>query len=189
MIRSALASIIANLEGDVAQGARELATRYEAILPFLQGASLILCAFFVFGAVYSIAQSRYHHLVSDKWLDRFGSKAALARRMRRLWNDAMRDIQSRTDRDKWASAMRNAEDVLQEGLKVRGYRALSAGERMRMAVDANKLETIGDMRAAHEAYEEAKGEAASLTHRMAIEALKKYKRAIRELGVMGEGKF
>ncbi len=182
-------SIFDGLGNDVASGGLSLLARYEAILPLLKGGSLILCAFFLFGAAYSIAQSRYHHLVSDKWLDRFGSKDALARRMRRLWNDAMRDIQSRTDRKKWVSAMKNGEDIVQEGLRVRGYKATSAGERMRMASEAGELNTIEDIRAAHEAYAEAKDENSPLTHEMAIDALRKYKKAIRELGVMGEGKF
>lgn len=188
-MNSAIASIFTGLGSDISNGAISLLTRYETILPFLKGASLLLSAFFIFGAIYSIVQSRYHHLVSDKWLDRFGSKAALTRRMRRLWNDTMRDIQSRTDRKKWVSAMKNAEDIMQEGLRMRGYRATSADERVRIAEETNELATIEEIRTAHEVYGEAKNEDSPFTHALAIETLKKYKKAIRELGVMGEGKF
>jgi len=174
---------------DAGEAATRLLIQYESILPILKGVSLVVSALFIAGTVYSIIQSKYHHLFSDQWMDRLGSKAILARRMRRLWQEAIHNIQKKNDREAWVKAMKNAESIMQEGLKAKGYMATNDGERADIAREAGEMETIGKMGDARSAYAEAKEELNPFTHEQAIAALKAYKKVIRETGVMGAGKF
>lgn len=182
-----MGSIVAWMWKDAGEGALQFLTYYESILPILKGVSLFASALLIAGTAYSIIQSRYHHLFSDRWMDRLGSKDVLARRMRRLWQEAIRGIQKKDDREAWVKAMKNAETVMQEGLRAKGYMATNDGERAMMAREAGEMETLEEMRAARNAYAEAKEESNPFIHEQAIAALKAYKKVIRETGVMGSG--
>lgn len=184
-----LGNIIAWAWKDTVGSAAELLARYEAVLPILKGISLVVSLLFIAGTVYSIIQSRYHHLFSDRWMDRLGSKDVLARRMRRLWQEAVHGIQKSDNREGWVKAMKNAESIMQEGLKAKGYMATNDSDRAGMAREAGEMATLEDMHMARNAYAEAKEESNPFTHEQAIAALKAYKKVIRETGVMGEGKF
>lgn len=179
-----LASIIAWMWKDAGEYAARVLAHYESVLPILKAMSLAISALFVAGTIYSVIQSRYHHLFSDRWMDRLGSKAILKRRMGRLWQEALHDIQKKGDREAWVKAIKNAESIMQEGLKIRGYAATNGNERAGMAREAGEMETLEDMAQARNAYAEIKEESNPFTHEQAVAALKAYKKVIRETGVM-----
>ena len=186
MIHFTLSSVFSYLAHDIAALASWLFVRYEAVLPALKIGSVILSAFFVYGAIWSAIQSRYHHLYADQWFDRLGSKDIVARRMRRAWDEAVANIQDKADRPKWVAALKGAEEIMQEGLRIKGHQATSDGARANKAYDAAELAALDDMKAARAAYAAAKDDDAPFAHETAVETMKKYKRIIRELGIMGE---
>ena len=188
MIESPLSGMFAYIGHDIASGGIWLAARYDAILPVLKIMSALASALLVYATVYSRNAGKYGEWSSDQWRMTMGGRDLAERRLRRLWKTACADIQSRTDRTKWTSALKGAEGVMQEGFRIRGYHGLSDGARTQAALDAGELKTVSEMEAAHGAYVACKNENMAFAHETAIEGLKNYKKVIRDLNVMG-GEF
>ncbi len=188
MTNFTIGTIFAYLVNDAAQGGLWLLAKYETVLPYLKITSLVASALLLYATVYAMLAGKYHHFSQDQWLDRLGSKTIVARRMGRIWKLAVADIQDKADKKKWAEALKGAESVLQEGLRIKDYQALSGAARARLAYDAGELTTLSEMREARAVFSRAKDDDPELTHEQAIEGLKNYKKVIRELGLMG-GQF
>ena len=159
---------------------------YFAILPFLKILSFGVCAVLAWGIFYSFTKGAYHHFYSDQLADRRWAKDMVARKMRRKWQSAVSRIQNRNSRVEWAGALKDAETVVQEAFRIRGYGALNDSDRSRLAYEANEYETLPELKKAQTAYAKAQSENTPFTHEEAIAGLRSYKKVIRETGILGK---
>ena len=174
------------LGNDTAHFGIRLFNWYFALLPFLKFLSFIVCALLVWGIFYSITTSAYYAYVSDQWVDRGGGKGIVARKMRRKWKSAVLQMQNRNSRAEWVASLKDAEAVVQEAFRVKGYAALNDNDRSRIAYEAGEYETLPILQEAQAVYKKAKNESIPFTHEEAIMALRAYKKFIRETGILEE---
>ena len=173
------------LGADAMRAVTFLARWYFAVLPFLQFISFVACAVLVWGIFYAVTTSAYFDYQSDLWVDRAGGKDIVARKMRRKWKSAVARMQNRNNREEWTNALKDAESVVQEGFRIKGYAALNDSDRSRMAYEAGDYETLPMLKEAQAAYKKAKNADIPFTHEEAIVALRAYKKVIREIGILG----
>ncbi len=172
---------------DIAHAAAWLLSWYFALLPLLKLLSFAACAVLVWGIFYAITTSAYFDYQSDLWADRAGGKDIVARKMRRKWKSAVARMQNRNDRAEWTNALKDAESVVQEAFRIKGYSALNDGDRSRIAYAAGEYETLPVLKEAQTAYKKAKSADIPITHEEAVIALRAYKKFIRETGILGVG--
>lgn len=141
---------------------------YASILPALNILSLVITGLLAYGIVYSIVKSGWYYWKIDQWLDQSMAQDLPERRARRAWREAVRLIQSPTDRAAWIAALQKADDIMTEGLKIKMQEEIGDTE----AQDARML------------FKNASQDPDfPLTHEDAIKALRAYKKAIKELGM------
>lgn len=172
---------------DIVNGITWLIKQYMTALPILQFISFGVCALIVWGIFYSVTTSGQLEYMSDQRADRKWKKDMTARKMRRKWKSAMARIQNRNDRAEWTAALKDAESVVQEGFRVKGYAALNDSDRSRIAYEAGEYETLPLLKEAQAIYKKAKNEELPCTHDDAVAALRLYKKVIQDIGVLGEG--
>lgn len=173
--------------GDMAHVATWILGWYFAVLPVLKALSFIACALLAWGIFYSVVTSGYLDYESDLRHDRWGGKDIVGRKMRRKWKAAVARIQDRNNRTEWVAALKDAEGVVQEAFRIKGYAALNDGDRSRIAYEAGEYETLPTLKEAQAAYKKAKNEDIPFTHEEAVAGLRAYKNVIRETGILGSG--
>lgn len=174
------------LENDIATAAVWLFEWYMAALPFLKFISFITCAILVWGIFYAITTSGYLDYTGDLRSDRWGGKHTVAKKMRRKWKSAISHMQNRVSRSEWIAAFKDAESVVQEAFRIKGYGALNDLDRTRIAFEAGEYTTLPELKEAQTAYKKAKNEDILFTHEEAVMALRAYKKFIRETGILGK---
>ena len=160
---------------------------YYAILPFLKILSFCVSALLAWGIFYAITTSGYLDYMSDRRADRRGGKKTVAQKMRRKWQSAVSKMQNRASHAEWVAAFKDAESVVQEAFRIKGYRALNDSDRTRIAYEAREYATLPDLKEAQAAYKKAKNEDIPFTHEEAIAGLRAYKKFIRETEILGKG--
>lgn len=175
------------LGSDIASAALWLFNWYMAVLPFLKFLSFTVCAVLVWGIFYAITTSGYLDYQSDSSLDKSGGEGIVAQKMRRKWKSAISHIQSRVSRVEWIAALKDAEGVVQEAFRIKGYGALNENDRSRIAYEAGEYVALSDLKEAQMAYKKAKNEDTPFTHEEAVAALHSYKKFIRETEILGGG--
>ncbi len=158
---------------------------YFALLPFLKVLSFIACVLLVGGIVYAIKTGGYYDFYSDQWVDNAGGKGIVERKMRRKWRLAVTHMQNKENRVAWIAALNNAESIVQEAFRIKGYAALDDGSRSRIAYEAEEYTTLPDLKEAQTAYKKAENENMPFTHEEAVAGLRSYKKIIRETEILG----
>lgn len=176
-----------NLGGDISGVFARIIDWYYLVLPFLKSVSFVVCAVLVWGIFYAITTSGYLDYTSDLRADRRGGKKTVSQKMRRKWKSAVSHMQNRVSRAEWITAFKDAESVVQEAFRIKGYGALNDGDRTRIAFEAGEYETLPALKEAQAAYKKAKNEDIPFTHEEAIAALRAYKKFIRETEILGRG--
>lgn len=174
--------LTANVLQDIGNGWFIFVAWFDAILPALKFMSLIVSGLLIYGAIYAIIKSGYRYWLTDRMVDAAGIKDLPDRRARRGWARAVQLIQNKTDRAAWIEALKEADALMNEGLKIKGYHALNADDRVRCAVEAGELQSLEEMQSAHALYNQtARTADFMLTHEATVQALRKYKKVIKEL--------
>ena len=141
---------------------------YESVLPTLKIASLIITGLLAYGIVYFLLKSGWHYWKADQWADQAMREDLPQRRARRAWREAVRLIQNPADRAAWITALQKADDIVLDGLKIKKQEEVEDAD----ARDARIL------------FRDASQDPDfPLTHEGAINALRAYKKGIRELGM------
>ena len=174
------------LGGDILSVLTWILDWYYAALPFLKGLSFVVSALLAWGIFYAITTSGYLDYTSDLRADRKGGKKTVAQKMRRKWKSAVSHMQNRVSRAEWIAALKDADSIVQEAFRIKGYGALNDSDRTRIAFEAGEYETLSELKEAQTAYKKAKNEDIPFTHEEAITALRAYKKFIRETGIVGE---
>lgn len=175
--------LTASVVQDIGNGWITVVAWFDAILPALKLMSLIISGLLIYGVIYAIIKSDYMSWYADRMADKAGMKDLPERRARRGWARAVQLIQNKTDRAAWITALKEADALMNEGLKIKGYQAFNADDRVQSAIEGGELRSSEEMQAAHALYNEAaRNPDYAVTHEMAIHALRKYKKVIKELG-------
>lgn len=175
--------LTASVLQDIGNGWFIVVAWFDAILPALKLMSLVVSGLLIYGAIYAILKSGYIRWCSDRMVDKAGMKDLPERRARRSWARAVQLIQNKTDRNAWMDALKKADALMNEGLKIKGYHALNADDRVRCAVEAGILPSCEEMQSAHAFYNQtAHTPDFELTHEATVHALRTYKKVIKELG-------
>ena len=178
-----MSELTANFIGDAVGWGQGFVAWFLVVLPTLKIISLGISGLFIFATGYSLYQIFLNQLYSDDWLDRMGVKDLPLRRARRAWTNAVRFIQNRNDRAQWVSALGEADGVINEGFKLKGYAGATINERLESATEAGALASLEDIQKAHTIFKQASQQKDfSLSHDVAVETLRRYKKGIIELG-------
>ncbi len=159
---------------------------YYAILPFLKVISFGVSALLAWGIFYAITTSGYRDYTSDLKSDRKGGKNTVAQKMRRKWKSSISKMQNRGNRAEWVAALKDAESIVQEAFRIKGYSALNDSDRSRIAYETGEYATLPDLKEAQTTYKKAKNEDIPFTHEEAIAGLRAYKKFIRETEILGK---
>lgn len=181
------AALFADLGSDIAAAAAWILSWYYAVLPALKAVSFGVSAALAWGIFYAVTTSGYLDYQSDARADRRWAKDIVARKMRRKWKAAVARMQDRNSRAEWTAALKDAESVVQEALRIKGYSALNDADRSRIAYETGEYATLSELKEAQTAYKKAKNEDIPFTHEEAIAALRLYKKVIRETEILGKG--
>lgn len=151
-------------------------------LPFLESLAVVLSGILVWGIFYSIAGSGYLNTKIERYLDMAGGPVG-KRRQLRAWNKIVAKSKS-GKMESWKQAILEADQILDEILKMSGYRGETVHERFSQL----KPEAISSAEliiAAHKIRDRIRQELDFvITQREAIEVLKVYQQAFKELGLI-----
>lgn len=176
--------LTASLLEDIGTSWLTLVAWFDMILPALKIMSLVVSSLLIYGILYAIIKSGYMTWYADRMIDTAGIKNLPERRARRGWKHIIQLIQNKTDRALWIEALKEADALMNEGLKIQGYQALNAHDRVRVAAAEEKLQSCKEMQSAHALYNQAVQDPhCALTHEITVQALRKYKKVIKELGL------
>jgi hypothetical protein len=157
---------------------------YKTVLPFLKILSLIVSGLLLWGIWYARKMSGYGEWKADQWRDRIGKRDLPQVQARRAWRAIRADIAAPASAESWARALKNAEGLVQEGLRINGYMANTDDERLRIAREAGET-AIGDAYiAARSLAQRMNIDARAASREEAIDALRAYKRVIQALGLL-----
>ena len=154
-----------------------------ALLAFLVSGLLI------FGIIYAyLREEEYSEMATEAiehaektWRELYGTESE---RHNQRWRDVEMHVASEQPND-WKLAIIEADIMLGDGLKEKGFAGLSIGEQLK-SMSPSQFPSLQDAWDAHRIRNRIAHEGADfvLTQSLAREAIVKYERALRELGVL-----
>lgn len=165
---------------DVGEWSQVFWAWFIGVVPILKSIGIALSAFFVWGIMYSVYQSGAHYLFSDRLFDAIGIKDLPQRRARRSWKTIVGCAQNRQDSAAWVQAITNADALLNEWLRIAGYKGTNIDERI-IGIPAGAMASLESITAAHAISAQTSSKKFKLTHDLMVDTLRKYKRALVEL--------
>jgi len=154
----------------------------EPALPWLKIGSVAVSIVLVFGIIYAVRKSGWLPRKIDEKMHlwRFVDTAKL--RIVRKWKKARQLSQSINPND-WKKALMEADEMLYEILKISGHPGSNADERLE-SMKPDFLSNLEELKNAHDLAGTAKNPEVEITHEQAIEALRIYKAAFEEWGLI-----
>jgi hypothetical protein len=154
-------------------------------LPWIEVLAVVLSAFFIWGFIYSTIASQWHLTRTDELLDFvFGGGVDVAkRRQLRIWRKIVAQIKSQNSTH-WKQAILAADQIFDEILKTSGYRGATVHDRFKQ-LPPTAISNYDQLQAAHKIRDRIRQEADFvLSHAEAIEIIKVYEKAFKELGLI-----
>lgn len=158
-----------------------------SIWSFYSVVALLASLGFIIGIIYSYLRINEYAALGDArleamaaaWREANGPKTTNDR-----WSEVLRHVAGENPND-WKLSIIEADIMLGEGLKARGYAGLSIGEQLR-GISPVQMASLQDAWDAHRIRNRIAHEGADfvLTHGAAREAIVKYERALKELGAI-----
>lgn len=149
--------------------------------------SFLISLLFIIGIIYAYLRiNEYSGLISERlalaeiaWKEAHGPKTDNDR-----WSEVLRHVGSDRPND-WKLAIIEADIMLGEGLKERGYAGMSIGDQLK-GLTPGQFASLQDAWDAHRVRNRIAHEGSDfvLTQSAAREAIVKYERSLRELGVI-----
>ncbi len=160
--------LTANFIRDIGGWGQEGFMIFVSILPALKIISLFISVLLIGAIIHAIRASGYYYWYSDRWADRMGRNDLPQRRAQRAWARAVRLIQNKQDRAQWIAALQQVDKVLEDGLKIKG--------------DGAVIIHMNEMNSARKLFTRAfQNTDFPLTHESALQALRSYKKVLKEL--------
>ena len=160
--------LVASLTADISSVSGGFWNWFSVNLIWFQIIGGIISLFFIWVIINSIRKSGYHYIKADIWRDKLGIKNLPLIRTRRSWKMAIRYIGT-SDPAKWRLAVLEAENIIKDWLKMKPLKAEIEGlnEARNLAQD---IKNNSDL---------------EITRERAIQALRAYKKALRDWGIVG----
>lgn len=105
--------------------------------------SLILFSLIIYLGVIS----GYFNVITDRWLDILGATNLSRRKNIRAWNKILKKLRGK-DQEQWRLALKDADKILDEILKLAGYYGDNLDGRL-SNITAAQISNIEELRAAH----------------------------------------
>ena len=152
---------------------------YERILPSLQTFSLVITGVLLFFVVYMMTKANVVGGKTDKFVDKWNLADMSKVKVNRAWKEIMQEIKSGNSA-KMKKAINDADKILDEALKAKGYIGKHMDERLDR-IDDSQLETVREVRQAHALSERIKKDPSlALTQNEAINIIHIYGKAFKE---------
>lgn len=148
-----------------------------------QAISVIISAILLYGIIYSIVKAGYLNLKTERLMDALMHGNVFRRRSLKGWRHILKNLRS-NDPGKWRLALREADRILDEILKMAGYHGDNLDERLENITSA-QLPSIEEVRQAHNLSKKVSEDSDfPLKKEEADEAAYIYRKAFRELRLL-----
>lgn len=145
--------------------------------------SLIISAALIWGIIFTAGQSNFFEKRIEDWMDYLGRGDVGKRRQLRVWKAILRRMKTANPTD-WKLAIMEADRILDDMIRAAGYRALSTEERFKQ-IPPTFVANFDDVQAAHKTRNRCAQEPDFvITKEEAILALRIYKKAFQEIGLL-----
>lgn len=152
---------------------------YERLLPSLQTFSLVITGVLLFFVIYMMTKANVVGGKTDKFVDKWNLADMSKVKMNRAWKEVIQGINSGNSA-KMKKAINDADKILDEALKAKGFIGNTMDERLNRVND-QQLEAAREVRQAHTLSERIKKDPAlALTQSEAINIIHIYEKAFKE---------
>lgn len=154
------------------------------MLPALQVIALVLSGVFLWFTIYFIAKSRWlNSRIIEKGMDYFGIGDVGRLRQLRAWNNVVKRMQT-NEMANWKLAIMEADRVLDEVLKVSGFRAATVDERFKQ-LGPEMFTNLAELQEAHHVRNRVVQEPDFIISKDdALKVLRVYKKSFQEAGLL-----
>lgn len=145
--------------------------------------SLVISAVLLWGIIFAATQSNYFEKRREEWMDYLGYGDVGKRRQLRAWRMIVKKIRS-DDPTQWKLAIMEADRIFDDMIKAAGFRAPTSEERYKQ-ITPEFTANFDDIQAAHKIRNRCAQEPDfMITKEEAIQALRAYKKAFQEFGLL-----
>lgn len=171
------------LADNLIQVLQRLFATYADVLPSLQSFSLTISGILLFFVVLMMVRANTIGGKRDKFIDKWNLADMSKRKVAKAWREVIQEIASR-ESAKMKKAINDADKILDEALKARGFLGKTTDERLNK-VEVEQLENIKEVWQAHRLSERIKKEPALvLTQNEAWNIIHIYEKAFKDFGLM-----
>jgi len=154
-------------------------------LVWLQLAAVLLSGLFIWGIVYITTKVNYFNGKIEDYMDLFGVGNLTKRKSLKGWQQIKKRISSPAQQD-WKLAVLEADQIMNEILKMAGYLGHDLGKKLEVLTKEN-LSNLDEIKSAHSLSDKImRDPAMELKKEDAIIALKSFKKAFIELNLLEE---
>ena len=158
---------------------------FEKNLIWLELASLLLSAFFLWGIIYIISKTHYLEIKREQFFDTLGKDYLSRRRSIKAWQQIQKRLLSENQND-WKLAILEADHILNEILKMSGYLGAKLEDKLDLITSA-QLFNIDEINNAHKIRDKISGDPSfAVTQEEAREIIDIYKKSFIELNLIRE---
>lgn len=149
---------------------------------WLEVVSVVLSALFLWGIIHIIRATNYVNLKKEQFLEPLGKDYVSRRRSLLAWKNIQKRLLSK-DQNDWKLAILEADQILNEILKMSGYLG-RLSDQLKILTDA-QLKNIEDVRLAHDISDKIKNNPSFIiTQEEVKDAVAAYEQSFRELNLI-----
>ena len=142
-----MSELISNFFSDFSHFLQLVVAWYVTNIYTLEVFSVVISLILVYGIVYCVIRSNFLILQSEKWSDFLNIKNVSRRRSLRAWKHILKKIHSK-DELQWKLAIMEADKILDEILKMAGYKGETMDDRLKLLTKA-QLTNLDDIKNTH----------------------------------------
>ncbi len=172
--------LINNFFGDFYNFLQSVTNWYIANLAILEIISVIVSLLLIYGIIYCIIRSNFFVIQTEKWIDLLNIKNLSRRRSLKAWKQILKRLHSK-DQLQWKLAIMEADKILDEILKMAGYKGEIMDDRLK-SLTAAQLSNLEDIKNAHRVRRQiSQNPDFQITQNEAAAVIKVYNQAFAEL--------
>lgn len=175
-----MSELINNFFGDFSNFLQLLASWYVANIYTLEIISVVISLILIYGIVYCTIRSNYLIIKGEQWSDFLNIKNVSRRRSLRAWKHILKKIHSKEELQ-WKLAIMEADKVLDEILKMAGYKGETMDDRLKLLTVA-QLSNLEDIKNSHRIRQQiSQNPDFKISQEEAVNIIKVYNQAFTEL--------
>lgn len=142
-----MSELLNNFFGDFRNFLQSVTNWYVVNLSTLEIISVIFSLLLIYGIIYCIIRSNFLVIQTEKWIDLLNIKNLSRRRSLKAWKQILKRLHSK-DQSQWKLAIMEADKILDEILKMAGYKGEVMDDRLKSLTTA-QLSNLEDIKNAH----------------------------------------